>query len=584
MSSSTKKVFAYLKPHKKKFILSLVCMAFFGATDGGVPLLLKSTLDGIFARHDKDILKILPFVLLGFALFRAVFDFLQSYLLSSVGHLIVRDLRNDLHRVLLSLEPGYFIKNSSADLVARSTSDVVLVRGVLTDTVAAVLRDSIRVVALLSVAIYLDPWLACIAFLVFPIGVYPVYKFGKKLRKLSRRGQEGIGTLSELMQESILGNRVVKVFNQEKLEQKLFDDANSTLTKVFIRSEFFKALTGPVNEILASAAMAGVVLYGGYSVIGGIRSSGEFISFLAALFLLYDPFKKLSRVSGTLQQGLSGADRIFQVLELEPSIKDPVSPKVLPAKFDLCFSNVSVWYNDPSQKALDKITVTIPQGKKFALVGLSGAGKSTFVDLIPRFIDPREGAVTLGGIDIREVTLKDLRDKIALVGQHTFLFNDTIYNNIAYGCDGATREQVEQAAKAAYAHDFISQLPAKYETMVGEGGLSLSGGERQRIAIARAIAKNAPILILDEATASLDNKSEREVQSALEALEKGRTTVVIAHRLSTIQNADEILVLREGKIVERGAHAELISKKGEFERLHALQFSSLTGTTFAVTQ
>lgn len=560
-------------------------MALFGATDGGVPLLLKTTLDGIFTNKDKSLLEVLPFVLLGFAVFRAVFDFAQSYLLSSVGHLIVRDLRNDLHRVLLSLEPGFFIKNSSADLVARSTSDVVLMRGVLTDTVAAVLRDSIRVIALLIAAIYLDPFLACIAFLVFPIGVYPVYKFGKKLRKLSRRGQEGIGTLSELMQESILGNRVVKVFNQEQREQKLFDDANNNLTRIFIRSEFFKALTGPINEILATGAMAGVILYGGYSVISGIRSSGEFISFLAALFLLYDPFKKLSRVSGTLQQGLSGADRIFQVLELVPSIKDPVSPKALPTKYDLTFSNVSVWYNDQAQKALNDVSVTLPEGKKIALVGLSGAGKSTFVDLIPRFIDPSAGSVKIGGVDIKDITLKDLRSKIALVGQHTFLFNDTIYNNIAYGCDGVvTREQVEGAARAAFAHEFIEALPQRYDTMVGEGGLSLSGGQRQRLAIARAIVKNAPILILDEATASLDNKSEREVQSALETLEKGRTTVVIAHRLSTIQNADEILVLREGKIIERGDHASLLAKGGEFERLHALQFSSTVHSSSTITQ
>ena len=510
--------------------------------------------------------------LIVFAIIRAIADFGQQYLMAKVGHNIVRDIRNDVNKHFLKLSPGFFVRNSTADLISRTTSDVLLVRGLLTDSVASVIRDSIRVVALLASAVYLDPTLAAISILVLPLGFFPVYRISRSMRKLSRRGQQEIGSLTATMQESVMGNRVVRLFGREEYEIARYEEENNRLNRTFVKSEVVRALTGPINEVLASLAVGAVILYGGFSVINGVRTQGAFIAFLVSVFLLYDPIKKLTRISSTVQQGLAGAERIFEVLDEVPDICDPISPKSLTADCSIAFNDVSFAYYGQTSLTLKHISFSIPQGKKIALVGFSGAGKSTLIDLIPRFIDPSFGSVTIGGVDIKEVLLKELRARVAVVGQHTFLFHDTIYNNIAYGNEHASAEDVKNAARAAYALDFIDSLPLGFDSVVGEGGFSLSGGERQRIAIARAILKNSPILILDEATASLDNRSEREVQSALDSLEKGRTTVVIAHRLSTIQNADLIVVMRDGEVVEAGRHDELLKAEGEFYRLYQMQF------------
>jgi subfamily B ATP-binding cassette protein MsbA len=301
------------------------------------------------------------------------------------------------------------------------------------------------------------------------------------------------------------------------------------------------------------------------------------MAFLVSVFLMYEPFKKLSRVNATVQQGLAGAQRIFEIIDTPPTVTEPVSPRLLSASNTIEIRGVSFDYPtlngaEQTQSALRNISLTIPEGQTVALVGFSGSGKSTLVDLIPRFIDPTVGTILLGGVDIKQVGLQELRSRVAMVGQHTFLFNDTVFNNIAYGNPTASREQVQQAAKAAYASEFIERLPLGYDTQVGEGGMSLSGGERQRLAIARAILKNAPILILDEATASLDTRAEREVQQAIEELVKGRTTLVIAHRLSTIRDADRIVVMSGGEIVEQGTHDELLARGAEYSRLHGMQF------------
>jgi subfamily B ATP-binding cassette protein MsbA len=553
-------------------------MVVFGATDGGIPFLVKYILDGVFTQQNRDLLYILPVILIAFAFVRALCDFGQQFLMSRVGQRIGRDLRNDLNRHILKHSPEFFVRRSTADLLARMTSDVQLVRTLLTDSVAAILRDSIRIVTLLIAAVYLDPFLALIALVIFPIGVYPVYRFGRKMRRLSKQGQDGVGTLSARLQESMSGNRIVKIFGREDFEVARFESENAALTDTLVRAERVRALSGPVNEVLASFAICGVILYGGFSVIGGVRSQGEFIAFLLSVFLLYDPFKKLSRVHSVVQQGMAGAERIFEIFDEAPAIVEPVEPVPLGVGNTISFANVSYSYGRGDVWALQDVTLTVPEGKKVALVGFSGSGKSTMVDLLPRFIAPQRGTVTIGGVDISRVGLGDLRARIALVGQHTFLFNDSVYNNIAYGCPTASRERVEAAAKAAYADAFIRALPKGYDTIVGEGGFALSGGERQRIAIARAILKEAPILILDEATASLDNRAEREVQSAIESLEKGKTSLIVAHRLSTIREADTIVVMREGSVVEAGTHAELLQRDGEYAKLHALQFRDATAT------
>jgi subfamily B ATP-binding cassette protein MsbA len=571
------RIFKYLKAHRSGFIAALLCMVIFGATDGVVPFLVKRILDGIFSERDKHLLFWLPFAIVGFAVVRAVADFGQQYLMAAVGHRVTQDIRNDLNRHVLSLSTDFFVKHSTGELLSRVTSDVLLIRTLLTDSSAAVIRDIIRVLALLCACVYLDPTLSLIAVVFFPIAGLPIARLGKRMRKLSKRGQDAVGQLSALFQESMHGHRVVKIFCREEFEQQRFAAGNEALTNTFIRSERVRAIAGPINEVMASMVVSGLLLYGGYTVISGERTSGDFMAFLVSVFLMYEPFKKLTRVHATIQQGLAGAQRIFEVLDTRSSIVESSSVVALPGSYHLEFHDVSFEYpargdEKESSDALSQISLAIPEGKKVALVGFSGAGKSTLVDLISRFIDPSRGSVTLGGVDLRSLRLSDLRSRIAMVGQHTFLFNDTVFNNIAYGNPSATRDEVLAAAKAAFAYDFVQKLPAAFDTVVGEGGMTLSGGERQRLAIARAILKNAPILILDEATASLDNRAEREVQLAIEALEQGRTTVVIAHRLSTVRDADLLVVMSGGRIVEQGTHDELLGRGGEYSRLHALQF------------
>lgn len=567
-----RRILRYLRPYRGAFITALLCMVFFGATDGAVPFLVKEVLDGVFARQDRTLLTIVPIILIIFAILRALCDFGQQFLMSRIGHLIVRDLRNEINAHLLTLSSDFYLVNPTGNLLSRVTSDVLLLRTLLTESVAAVIRDSIRVVALVVAAVALDPFLALIACAAFPFGGYPIYRFGRRLRKLSKKGQEEIGGLTALLQETILGHRVVKIFGREEYERERFREENERLNSTFVKSEMIRAISGPVNEVLASLAISGVILYGGYSVINGSRSQGDFIAFLISVFLLYDPFKRLTRVSGAVQQGLAGADRIFEVLDSVPSIQQPSVTVPLGSGNDIEFKDVSFSYSTSASPVLQDISLRINEGMKVALVGFSGAGKTTLVDLIPRFIDVTGGQVTVGGVDLRRVSLVELRRRIAMVGQHTFLFNDTVRNNIGYGNPAATSSEIEEAARAAFAFDFISQLPKGFDTVVGEAGLSLSGGERQRIAIARALLKDAPILILDEATASLDNRSEREVQAALERLERNRTCVVIAHRLSTVMNADLIVVMKEGRIVETGTHDALLQRAGEYAALYALQF------------
>jgi len=572
-----RRVVRYLAAHKMAFASALVCMVIFGATDGVLPFLLKHILDGVFTERNAELLWLLPAVIIGFSFVRAASDFGQQFLMARVGHRVTEDIRNDVNRHVLSLSPDFFVKHSTGELLTRVTSDVILIRTLLTDSSASIIRDLIRLLALLGSCLYLDPTLSAIAVVFFPLAGFPIAKIGKKIRRLSKRGQDAIGDLSALFQESMQGHRVVKIFCRESFEQERFERGNRELTRTFIRSERMRAAAGPINEVFASLVFSGVIMYGGYSVISGVRTAGDFIAFLASVFLMYEPFKKLTRVNATIQQGLAGAQRIFEILDAKPSVNEPELCQAIPANYEVEFRDVSYEYpaRDGSGEksiAVEHVSLVIPEGKKVALVGFSGAGKSTVVDLIPRFIDPSGGSVLIGGVDLRKLSLTDLRSRIAMVGQHTFLFNDTIYNNIAYGNPNASATEVEDAARAAYAYEFISQLPAGFETRVGEGGMSLSGGERQRLAIARAILKNAPILILDEATASLDNRAEREVQAAIQALEEGRTTVVIAHRLSTVRDADLIVVMSAGRIVEQGTHSELLQREGEYSRLHALQF------------
>jgi len=501
---------------------------------------------------------------------RGLLNFGQHYFSDYVGLRIINDVRNRLNCHLQYLSLAFFYRHPTGTLLSRVGNDVTLLRAVLTDALASLVRDSLSVIVLIGVAFYQDWVLASIAFFVFPASVLPVMRMSRKIKRFTKRGQISTGNLTALLQESVQGNRIVKAFGMEEYEIKRFTAENFRLFKQSVRASRIKAVVTPTMEFLASFGIAGVVWYGGSSVIGGGRTQGEFMAFMAAMMLMYQPFKSLARTYAAVQQGIAGAERVFEILDTHADVQErPGARAAQRFTESIEFHDVSFGYGE--KLVLKDINLRICAGEMVALVGISGVGKSTMADLIPRFYDVTAGAVTMDNIDIRDLTLRTLRQQIGLVSQHTFLFNDTIRNNISYGDPERSMDDIMAAAKAAYAHDFIMSLPMGYDTNIGEMGLQLSGGQRQRLAIARALLKDAPILILDEATSALDAQSERSVQNALDNLMTRRTTVVVAHRLSTIRRADRIVVLVGGKIAEQGRHEELMARKQEYSRLYSMQ-------------
>ena len=565
------RLLAFLKPYLwPYFSLAMACMIGFGATDGVLPFLVQRIMDDVFTQKDQTALTYLPGIIVGIFAFRGLMNFGQSYLNDYVGLRIINDVRNALNRHFQSLSVSFFYRHPTGTLIARVNSDVQLLRFAITDALASFTKDSVSLIALIVVAFLKDWVLASMSFVVFPASVLPIIRLSRKIKRFTRRGQISTGALTALLQESIQGNRIVKAFGMEKYEDEKFQRENWRLFKQSLRASRIKAIVQPSMELLASFGIGAVVWYGGWSVIGGGRTPGEFFAFMAAMFLMYGPFKGLARTYTAVHSGLAGAERVFEIFDEQPEIHDkPNARPARPFARSIEFHNVSFAYKEaPVLKSID---LKIEAGQMVALVGMSGVGKSTLADLIPRFYDVRAGQVTIDGADVRDLTVESLRAQIGIVSQHTFLFNDSIRNNIAYGRPDRSMDDVMAAAKAANAHEFIAALPDGYDSVIGEMGMQLSGGQRQRLAIARALLKNAPILILDEATSSLDAESERLVQDALEKLMATRTTIVIAHRLSTIRKADRIVVLVNGAIAEEGGHDELLRRNGEYSRLYAIQ-------------
>jgi subfamily B ATP-binding cassette protein MsbA len=501
---------------------------------------------------------------------KGVFGFFQSYFMSDIGQRVVRDIKAKLYTKIQSLSLDYFTHKRGGELMSRITNDVRLVENAVSYGSTDLIYQSLQVVIFSTVIFFIYFKMALVSLVFIPLISLPIIKVGKVLRKLSKRSQEKTADTNSLLYETIMGARIVKAFNMEGYEVSKFNKVNTDYYKICMKSIKRTLLLNPSTEFLGCVAGVLVFFWGGKEVIAGKLSFGVFGLFLGSLLSLIRPFKKLSQVNALNQQAMAASERIHEVLEAEPSVKEPAVPvKLSGFKHSIKFSGV--WFSYADTPILKGIDLEVGYGQMLAIVGPSGMGKSTLVDLIPRFYDPVKGGVFIDGKNIRDFDLRSLRSQIGIVNQETMLFNDTIKANIAYGKLEASDKEIEEAARRAHAHDFISKCPQGYDTVIGDRGVKISGGERQRIAIARALLKNAPILILDEATSQLDSTSERIVQEALDSLVTGRTVFMIAHRLSTVRNADRIVVLDKGVIVEQGTHAQLLENKGLYKKLYDAQ-------------
>ncbi|MFH0958473.1 MAG: lipid A export permease/ATP-binding protein MsbA [Pseudomonadota bacterium] len=571
-----KRLLNYLRPYIGKLLVASCCMLGVAVLTASLAYLVKPALDEIFFEKNLNMLMLIPVVVACVYIIKGFCDFGQYYLMAYVGQSIIRDLRKEMFCKLEDMSVGFFVKHSTGELLSRMNNDVSLVQGALTGAITGVVRDTLTVLSLIVVVFIRDFTLALIAMVVFPLAIYPLINFGRRLKRYSRRMLVSLEDITERLNETITGIRIVKAFAMEDYERQRFSEVNENLFNAFMRRFKVRAMSNPVMETLGGFGVCAIVTFGGYQVIKGESTQGTFFSFMAALLMLYEPIKRISEVNNTVQEGISAGERIFALLDTEPDVKD--SPNAfslgeISGKVEL--KNVTFAYD--SVPVISDISLVVNPGEAIAVVGESGVGKSTLLDLVPRFYDPSHGSIEIDGIDVRSVTQRSLREKIGIVTQQTILFDDTIRNNIAYGRPDLPLELVVSAAKAAHAHDFIIAQPDGYDSLIGENGIKLSGGERQRLAIARALLKNPPILILDEATSNLDSDSEKTVQVALEVLMRGRATLIVAHRLSTIQNVDRVYVMAQGRIIEQGTHGELLELNGEFARLYNLQFSKEPG-------
>ncbi|MBC8433226.1 MAG: ABC transporter ATP-binding protein [Desulfobacterales bacterium] len=568
-----KRILALIKENRFRLFLAMVCMLVMAAATSATAFLVKPVLDDIFFNKNTMMLKIIPLAVILIYLLRGLATYGQDYLMNYVGESIIRRLRDDLYSHIQDLPVAFFHKEKTGVLMSRVTGDVGIVKTMVSTAVTGSLKDCFTIVGLSIVIFYRDWKMALFAFIILPLAFYPIVEFGRRVRRISTGWQEAIGDLNSFLHETFAGNKIVKAFGMEHYEKERFYERTLGLFKLEMKAVVARSLSSPIMEFLGGVGIAFIIWYGGSKVLAGTSTAGTFFSFMAAVLMLYDPIKKLSGLNNAVQQGLAAVDRVFDVMETKSEIKEPQNPVVLKrGPHRVTFENVFFKYEE--DRILKDINLDVQAGEILALVGMSGGGKTSLVNLLPRFYDVTEGAILIDGDDIRKASISSLRDQMAIVTQEPILFNDSVRNNIAYGNYRASDEEIRRAAKAAYAYDFIQSFPGKFETNVGELGARLSGGEKQRICIARALLKDAPILILDEATSSLDAESEMLVQKALENLMQGRTTFVIAHRLSTIDYADRIIVIVNGRMVEEGTQEELIARQGEFFKLYQMQSSN----------
>lgn len=567
-----RRLLEFVRPYRKRMFIAIVCMTVTAAINASIAYMVKPVLDDIFVFKDWQMLKILPFLLLILFFLKSTFTYIQHYLMWYIGEQTVKNLRNDLFAHVHSLSMDFFTKRSTGMIMARITHDVTLIQKAVTQALADLFHEPLNVIGYMGVMFYCNWRWAFLALGVLPLVVFLIYGLGLKLRKIVKKVQQKMADLNVILHETISGALIVKAFATEEQEVKKYQKENQHYFNQEMRVGRIMILTPPLMEFIGSIGIAFVVWFGGAQVIAGKSTPGNFFSFLTALLMMYGPLKKLANVNNLTQKGIAATQRIFEFFDIHPTVKEKEDAVAMPLfQKSIEFQKVSFKYEE--ELVLDKINLQVAKGEIVAIVGGSGAGKTTLVNLLLRFYEPNSGCIVIDGQDIRDFTLASLRRQIGIVTQETILFNDTIKNNLIYGTPQAQEEEILSAAQAALADEFIKKMPQGFDTIIGERGTKLSGGQRQRVAIARAILKNPPIMVLDEATSALDSKSEVLVQRAMENLMKNRTTFIIAHRLSTIRKAHKIIVLHQGEIQELGTHDALLAKNGIYAHLYHLQFA-----------
>jgi subfamily B ATP-binding cassette protein MsbA len=562
----------YARRYQARLWLAFGAMLVYGAASAYLAYLIKPIFDEVLPNRDR--VGFVATALVSVYLLKGLGAYFSTYLMTDVGQRVVRDLRSSLFTHTLGQSAAFFARRSTGQLMSRVTNDVGLVQQAVSETMGDLIRESLALIGYAGLLFYYDAGLALVCMTGAPLVLYPLIRLGQRVRRTTRRSQQELGTLSHLAAEAFTGHRIVKAFGAERHESDKFAAAAERLYRTNMKITSTVSILPPMMEFLGGVGIAAALWYGSREIANNELTPGEFTSFLAAVFLMYGPAKKLSRVNANIQQTIVAAQRIFEMLDTDTEVRDASGAADLrPVSDRIEFRHVSFGYSDGGgRQILKDVSFQAGAGQIVAIVGLSGAGKTTLVNLIPRFYDVTGGAILVDGVDIRSVKLQSLRAQIGMVTQETVLFDDTVAYNISYGTPSATAEQIQAAAKASHAHDFIAALPEQYQTRVGERGQRLSGGQRQRIAIARALVKNPPILILDEATSSLDAESELLVQDALTNLLMNRTAFVIAHRLSTVRRADAIIVLEHGRIAEIGRHDALLARPGGvYAKLYSLQ-------------
>jgi ATP-binding cassette, subfamily B, bacterial MsbA len=566
------RLLGYTRRYAGRFALAFAAMLLYGVASAGVAYLIKPIVDKALPEGDS-----LPWwagAILVAYFAKGAGAYFSAYLMTDIGQRVVRDIRNQLFRHILDQSAAFFSRRSTGQLMSRITHDVTQVQQAVSETLGDLLREGLALFGYAALLFYWDHKLALVCFTSAPIVVYPLVRLGHRVRRSTRRSQEEVEHLSHIAAESFTGHRIVKAFGAESHEGERFQHASERLYRTNLKITSTVAILPPLMEFLGGLAIVGLIWYGSRSIAAGAMTQGSFLAFIFAAFMMYTPIKKLSRVNANLQQAMAASERIFGMLDTHTEVRERSEARALqPLRHSIEFRNVAFAYDDGEQTPiLRDVSFRVGAGQVVAIVGLSGAGKTTLVNLIPRFYDVTGGAILVDGVDIRDVTLRSLRAQVGIVTQETVLFDDTIAANIAYGSPAASRLDIEAAARAAHAHEFIVSQPRGYDTPIGERGQKLSGGERQRLAIARALLKNPPMLILDEATSALDSESEQLVQDALANLMRDRTAFVIAHRLSTVRRADVIVALERGRVAEIGRHEELLARRDSvYAKLYALQ-------------